>query len=148
VLLEPPPRDEHGRVVAHDHPGILARDGVIRRISEKQIITDKNGQRRISSKAFQGASDASNGMSVDLEASIVEAGLDPRIYVTTPRWIGSVRFEAGSLRHEGFRVGFHPLPENLHHGEVWGEFSGTQKRRLQQICEWLVPIDGVLVSSA
>jgi hypothetical protein len=102
VPLESPPRDESGNVIPHDHAGIGPSDGVIRGISENQIITDKNGQRRISSKAFQGSSETNSGMSVDLECSIAEAGLDPKVYVTTPRWIGSVRFEAGVLRSEGF----------------------------------------------
>ena len=84
-------------------------------------------------------------MSVDLEVSILEAGLNPKSYVTTPRWTGSVRFEAGALRNEGLRVGFNPLPENPHHGEVWGDFSQSRKRRLQQLCEWFVPIEGVFL---
>ena len=95
---------------------------------------------------FQGSSETNSGMSVDLECSIVEAGLDPKVYVTTPRWIGSVHFEAGVLRSEGFLVGFHPLPKNLHHGEVWGEFSKLKKRALQRLCAWFVPIEGVLTS--
>ncbi len=60
-------------------------------------------------------------MSVDLQQQIEEAGLDARTYVTTPRWVGSLRFEASALRDEGFLVGFDPLPENPHHGEVWGK---------------------------
>lgn len=145
--LEPPPRDASGNVIPHDHGGVAPGDGVIRRISDNQIVTDKNGQKRISSKAFQGSSDTNGGMSVDLECSILLAGLDPKVYVTTPRWIGSVRFEAGTIRSEGFLVGFHPLPENPHHGEVWGDFSRVKRRRLQRICVWLVPIQGVLSSS-
>jgi hypothetical protein len=123
VPLEPPPRDASNKVVPHDHTGIGPHDGVIRRISEKQIVTDKDGRKRLSSKAFQPSSSIDGGMSVDLEVSILEAGLNPKSYVTTPRWTGSVRFEAGALRNEGLRVGFNPLPENPHHGEVWGDFS-------------------------
>lgn len=144
--LEPPPRDASGNVVPHNHAGIGPSDGVIRRISGNQIIIDKNGQQRISSKTFQGSSDTNGGMSVDLECSILEAGFDPKAYVTTPRWIGSVRFEAGSLRAEGFLVGFHPIPQNPHHGEVWGEFTKMKKRRIQSLCVWFVPIEGVLTS--
>ena len=43
--LEPPPRDASNKVVPHDHTGIGPHDGVIRRISEKQIVTDKDGKR-------------------------------------------------------------------------------------------------------
>jgi hypothetical protein len=146
VPLEPPPLDASGCVVPHDHAGVGPSDGVIRRISNNQVVTDKSGQKRISSKAFQGSSEANGGMSVDLECSILGAGLDPKRYVTTPRWIGSVRFEAGALRSEGFLVGFHPLPENPHHGEVWGDFSRAKKRLIQGHCVWFVPIQGVLTS--
>jgi hypothetical protein len=146
VPLEPPPRDASGSIVPHNHAGVGPSDGVIRRISDNQIVTDKNGQKRISSKAFQGSSEPNGGMSVDLERSILEAGLDPKAYVTTPRWISSVRFEAGTLRSDGFLVGFHPIPENPHHGEVWGDFSKAKKRRLQALCGWFVVIEGVLTS--
>lgn len=146
--LEPPPRDRAGKVVPHDHTGVGPSDGVIRRISENQLVTDKNGQRRISSKAFQASSGPNAGMSVDLECSIIGAGLDVATYVTTPRWIGSVRFEAGALRQEGYQVGFDPIPENPHHGEVWGDFGRSRRRRLQQLCVWFVPIPGVLAESA
>jgi hypothetical protein len=82
-------------------------------------------------------------MSIDLERLIIEAKQDPRAYVTTPRWTGSVRFEAGALREEEFMVGFDPRPENPYHGEVWGKFTRAQQRRLQQLAVWFVAIPGV-----
>lgn len=84
-------------------------------------------------------------MSVDLQRQIEEAGLDAKAFVTTPRWTGSLRFEAGPLRDEGFMVGFSPMLDNPHHGEVWGAFSKAKQRRLREICHWFVPIDGVLI---
>jgi hypothetical protein len=144
VPLRPPPRDEHGIVVPHDNEGILAEDGVIRRVSERyHVVTDGRGGRRLSSMAFRASSDPNAGMSVDLESSIIEAGLDPKAYVTTPKWMGSVRLRAGDLRSKGFQVGYVPLPDNPHHGEVWGTFSRGKIRALQSIAEWYVPIDGV-----
>ena len=144
--LESPPRDASGNVIPHDHKDVGPSDGVIRRISETQLVTDKDGQRRISSKAFQASSGPNGGMSIDLERSIIEAGLDPKTYVTTPRWIGSVRFEAGALRAEGFKVGFDPIPENPHHGQVWGSFSRASKQRLQELSVWFVPIENVVTA--
>ncbi len=142
--LDPPPRDSAGTVVPHDHNGIAATDGVIRRISDRQIVTDRNtGARRLSSFAFKPSSEAHGGMSVDLQREIELAGLDARAYVSTPRWIGSVRFDAGSLRAEGFLVGYDPLPDNPFHGEVWGRFSSVDIKRLVELCEWFVPIPGV-----
>jgi hypothetical protein len=88
-------------------------------------------------------------MSVDIEPFIVAAGEDPKTYVTTPRWVGSVQFTAGALRGEGFKVGYDPLeetptePANPHHGEVWGDFTKGKQRRLLGMAEWFVPIPGV-----
>ncbi|MFD2184343.1 hypothetical protein [Rhodoplanes azumiensis] len=146
MTMNPPPRDDNGHVVPHDHDGIDASHGVIRRISELQIVTDKAGQRRISSLAFKPSGGSNGGMSVDLEESIRAAGLDPYGYVTTPRWTGSVKFVVGDLRNENFKVGFNPLPENPHHGEVWGDFGRAKQRRLQTLARWFVPIEGVIIA--
>ena len=107
--LDPPPRDDQGGVIPHDHAGITANDGIIRRISENQIVTDKTGARRISSVAFKKSTGPNEGMSVDLEALIIEAGIDPRRHVTNPHWTGSLRFTAGDLRAETFQIGDVPL---------------------------------------
>lgn len=144
--LAPPPHDERGNVVPHNHSGIAAEDGVIRRISEQQVVLDeKSGHRRISSMAFKASTGFNGGMSVDLEHSIRDAGLVPQNYVTTPRWVGSIRFQAGDLRVQDFQVGFDPLPDNPHHGEVWGDFSKSKRRRLREICTWFVPIVNVII---
>jgi hypothetical protein len=125
----------------------LPAHGVIRRVSAQLVITDaKTGGRRISSMTFKPSSGLNGGMSVDLQQSIEAAGMDARAYVTTPRWMGSLRFEAGALRAEGFMVGFDPLPDNPHHGEVWGKFSKAQQRRMAEIALWFVPIVGVAIS--
>lgn len=145
--LQPPPRDEQGDVVPHDNDGIAVSDGVIRRISDQQLVDDpKTGGRRISSIAYKASSGQNGGMSVDLQKLIEAAGYDPLAYVTSPRWMGSVRFEAGALRDEGFMIGSDPLPHNPYHGEVWGRFSKPQQRRLAEIAAWFVPIKGVVIS--
>lgn len=144
-MLSPPPRNIAGQVEPHDHSEILPNDGVIRRVSEQQIILDKDGQKRISTMAVSPSSVAQGGgLSVDLQREIEESGRDAVQFVTTPRWIGSVRFTAQQLRDEGFKVGFDPLPpENPFHGEVWGQFSTGKKKQLLRIAEWFVPIPEV-----
>lgn len=142
-----PPRNANGSVRPHDHHGITLCDGVIRRISEQQLVSDQStGRKRISSIAFKASSGPNGGMSVDLQRLIEEAGLDPRIFVTTPRWMGSVRFNVGSLRKEDFLVGYDPLPDNPYHGEVWDDFSKVKQRRLRELATWFVPIAGVDIS--
>lgn len=144
--LQPPPYDQHGEVIPHDHVGIRDNDGIIRRVSEQQVVEDrKTGGRRLSSMVFKSSSLANAGMSVDLQAQIEELGIDAQTYVTTPRWLASVRFEAGPLREEDYSVGFDPLEENPHHGEVWGTFSKSKQKRLLQLCEWFVEMEGVSI---
>ncbi len=152
-----PPRDKNGTVIPHDHPGIFPEHWVIRRVSELYLVSDpkKGDHLRISSMAFQPSSGANDGMSIDLQHEIEEAGLDPMEYVTTPTWIGSVCFLVEHLRTENFMVGSDPIeegspdvPENPYHGQVWGNFSRGKRRRLQQLCEWFVPIDGVALEAS
>ena len=145
--LSPPPRDATGEVIPHDHSGIAPAAVVIRRISEKQIVIDKFGHQRISSMAFTNSSDI-EGISIDFEALILEAKLDPKKHVTTPRWIGSVALAAQDLRDEDFRVGYDPLPDNAFHGQAWGKSDKKKAKRLQIKIRWYVPIPGVRTAPA
>lgn len=147
MSLLPPPRDEKGGVIPHDHIEICSNDGIIRRISEQQLIFDeKSGTRRISSLALKPSSGPNGGLSVDLQQQIEDAGLNAKSFVTTPRWMGSIRFEAGHLRAEGFLVGYDPIfPENPYHGEVWGNFTRSKQAQLFQLCQWFVPIENTLI---
>ena len=146
--LSPPPRDADGKVIPHDHPGIGSADGIIRRITEQYIVQEANGSKRLSTMAFGPSNGPNKGMSVDLQAQIVEAGLDCREHLntTTPQCIGAIRFEAGALRKVNLQIGFDPLKSNPHHGEVWGRFTGKMKGRiLPNIAAWFVEIAGVSI---
>ncbi|MCU6497950.1 hypothetical protein LPN04_09110 [Rugamonas sp. A1-17] len=138
--LSLPPRDDNGLVVPHDHPEILPEDGILRRISEQQLVHDaKTGGKRISSMVLKASTGTNGGLSVDLQRQIEEAGLDAREYITTPKWFGAIRFRADSLRDLGFQVGFDPLDTNPYHGEVWGNFRANQDA-LRRACTWFVTI--------
>lgn len=141
--LSKPPRNPQGEVVPHDHPEITATDGVIRRISEQWVTPGRDGSPRVSSMALTVSSGHDGGMSVDLERLIMEAGVDPRVHVTTPKHIASVRFEAGDLRAEDLIVGVDPLPENPHHGEVWGRIPPGKFKRLMRQAQWFVALPDV-----
>lgn len=151
-MIKAPPRDENGGVTPHDHEEILNSHEVIRRVSEKQLIIDSDGRKINSSIVFKASETGNRGMSVDLKNMIESAALDPKKYVTTPRWIGSILLKVSDLRRLGFIVGYDPLeiPEpNPYHGEVWGTFSkgenGT-RRKLQDLAVWFVEIDNVSIS--
>lgn len=141
--LTPPPLDGNDEVVPHDHEEILDEDGVLRRISEHHLTRDEDGSLRVSSMAFTPSSHGSKGLSVDLKNLIEEAGIDPIEHVTTPQWMGCLELRAGDFRSEGLWVGFHPLEGNPFHGEAWGTFSKSTKKRLLRVSSWLVEIEGV-----
>ena len=124
-MIKAPPRDDDGKVKPHDHVEILDAHEVIRKISDRQLVTDAGGRRINSSIVFKSSEIKNGGMSVDLKQLIEQKGLDVKEYVTTPRWIGSILLKVIDLRNLGFEVGYDPIesPEpNPFHGEVWGEF--------------------------
>jgi hypothetical protein len=103
----------------------------------------------LSSLAFKPSTSGANpGLSVDIEDWIRAANKDPKEFVTTPRWVGSVRFTAGALRQENCQVGWDPIekdgsmPGNPFHAEVWG-VDRAKQTRLQEIAVWYVPVAGV-----
>ena len=145
MLPTPPPLDPDGNVVPHNHSDIHNADGIIRRVSPQQVVPDPKsvGGRKLSSIVFNPSSSKNGGLSVDLKRPIVEDGIDPIAHVTSPRWIGSVILTAQDFRDETLMVGYHPIPDNAYHGEVWGNFSDGRKKRLLRIAQWFVAIPGV-----
>lgn len=86
-------------------------------------------------------------MSVDLQRLIVEARIEPRDFVTTPKWTGSVRWTADQVRALALLVGFDPTDDNPFHGQVWGAFTKAQRRSLQTSATWFVALPDVAISS-
>jgi hypothetical protein len=140
-------RNSEGWVESHDHPEIENDHGVIRRVSDYYVVDDPKvaGGKRISTGLMNASTTGSKGMSVDLQNRIESVGLDPYVFVTTPKWIGSVRFVAGGARELGFQVGLDPLDENYHHGEVWGGFTRGKQKALLRKCEWFVQLKDVVL---
>lgn len=140
----------------YDEEGICADGTIIRRINPTQhIIWDENRQRnRIASKAYNKSSGLTEGMSVDVEALMVGANVDPRAFVTTPVFTGAVSFPAGAIRALDLWVGYEPIedvpsiPDNPYHGEVWAKtakrsFSEAQKSGLANLARWYVELPDV-----
>jgi hypothetical protein len=152
LLPSPPPRDENGKVTPHDHPDILSDDGIIRRVDPDQhAVADPKSPtgKRLSSMLLK----QSGGVSVDLQRPIEEDGLDSRNFVTNPKYLGSVRFTAGNLRHSNFKVGYDPVgptetddPENPYHGLLWGRISSSAYKQLMQTASWFKEIEGISLS--
>ena len=146
--LSPPPRDANGVVVPHDHAEIANDSGVIRRISDYYLTPGPSGKRQVSTMALQQSKGVNGGMSVDLEQSILEAGIDVITHVTSPQFLGSIRFVASELRSEDLMVGYDPLPDNAHHGEVWGNLSKGKQRRLLKKAAWCVEISNAVIAAS
>ena len=143
VPLTLPQRDKNGNVIPHDHPEIESDDGIIRRISRHFIVEKHGGGKKLSTMTFKPSSEGSRGVSVDIERLICEAGLRPTEYVTSPKWMGSLRLSCGDVRGLGFQVGYEPMPDNHYHGSSWGNFGRSKCKLLLSKSRWFVELEGV-----
>ena len=143
-------------VVPYDEANIKEDDLIIRRVNPDQHVVwdENNAKRRISSKLYQKSSGQDAGMSVDIEALMLADHIDPKTFVTTPGFTGSVVFSAGDIRDLGLWVGYDPISANPgakgnpYHGEVWTaapskRFSNTQSSGLAKAAQWYVPLPDV-----
>jgi hypothetical protein len=144
--MKPPPLDEAGRVVPHDHADIGDDWIVIRRIHAGWLKESTDGAIGLSTASFTESSEPPRGMSVDLLNLIEEAGVDAKDFVTAmPNNPHAVSFRVGDLRALGLTVGYHPLeekppfPANPFHCEVWGIGNARgPKNELRKIAKWFV----------
>ena len=134
----------------YDEKRIGANDLIIRRINPDQHLVwdDNRNRKRISTKAYQRSSGEAGGMSVDIEALIVADRQDPKQFVTTPKFTGSVAFMANQIRELGLILGYDPIPDNPYHGQVWQKgtakrFTRTQQKGLLRAAQWYVRLEGV-----
>ena len=145
-IMKQPPRDTTTeQVIPHDHDEILNTDFVIRRISEiHHVVKDTDGNKRVSSMAFKPSSDENGSMSVDIEKLISNDGIDPKEFVTCPKYVGSVKILVGHLRKLNCIVGYDPIPiKNPYHGGVWGNRTRSIQKQIQADSEWYVQINDV-----
>jgi hypothetical protein len=144
--MKPPPLDEAGRVVPHDHEDIGDDWIVIRRIHSDWPKQVSDGAIGLSTASFTESSQPPKGMSVDILNLIEAAGIDARTHVTgLPNHPYAVSLRVGDLRALGLQVGYQPLeekppfPANPFHGAVWGiGNSRGPKNELRRIADWFV----------
>ncbi len=85
---------------------------------------------------------------------MINGGVDPTEYVTTPVFQGAVSFSAAEIRALELMVGYDPIkdkpeqPDNPYHGEVWRKaeakrFTSAQQKGLKDAARWYVEIEGV-----
>ena len=125
-MRSPPPRDQNGKIVPHNHREILDSHHVVRHILPQDLYSEPSGKVRVQSGAYSESSDG--GMSVDIIEWMVEDGLSELHYLTDPSQ-GAVKLSVASLRREGFLVGWDPDGGHPHHGAVWGIGNGSTRRR-------------------
>jgi hypothetical protein len=139
AMPKPPPRDQNGKIVPHDHADILDEHYVIRHTTPHDLSEDDGGI-RLTSGAF--SESEGGGMSVDIEDWMKADGLDPTHYVTDPTH-GAVRLKVGDLRRQNLKVGWDPDDAHPHHGSVWGIGNGSKrKRRVLEIATSLKRVEG------
>ena len=107
----------------------------------QQTVTDATGQRRLTTLAYKQSAGVNSGMSIDIEAAIRAAGVDPVLHVTSPRWLASIAFNVSEVRTQKLQVGYDPEEGNLFHGEVWGHTTRDQYKSLSRIATWFVPLE-------
>jgi hypothetical protein len=110
------------------------------------VFDPKVGGNKLSTMVLNPSSGPNGGLSVDLQKEIEEANIGVEQFVMNPPWIGAIRYEAGQFRDEDLKVGFDPLPENPYHGEVWGSFTRSKQKKLLELAEWFVQLDGVVLN--
>lgn len=143
----------------YDEHEIGNADVLIRRIDPNNHLAwdDDRQCKRISTKAFQASPKQQSGMSIDIEKLALNDGVDPREWVTTPKFRGSVFFKAELVRNLGLRVGYEPVEKNgeieanPYHGEVWGpmekpyKITKSEQKGIHEKVQWYVELEGVML---
>lgn len=146
------PRDGDGNVQPHNHPSLDGDARLIRRVHEDWVVPDGNtGGQRLSSAIFKHDPRQGRHLSFDSENCITAKGVDPAVYVTTPKWFGSLILSVSALRstdkaqkpEDEWRIGMIPVEGNDCHAGLWGKISEGQSKSLQRLSEWLVEIPDV-----
>lgn len=126
-----PPRDEHGKIVPHDHADIGDDCYLIRHISPYDLHPEEQtGIVRVASGAYSESNDG--GMSVDIECWMAAEGLDPCHYLSdlSER---ATRIRVGDLRLLGMEVGWDPDSGHKHHGAVWGIKNSSRRKKVWKV---------------
>lgn len=129
MKMQQPPRDENG-TIPHNHEEISSEDNLIRYLRPNVHVHLEDGMWRVSSAAFSPSSPTNHprsSISVDLEKSMKEAGLDLP-YRMQDDSFGLASIEAGRVREENLKVGWDPQTDNPHHCGVWGVGNNKSKR--------------------
>jgi hypothetical protein len=99
---QPPELGAHGDLLGNrDDPSISDDEYLIRRVDPVYHVVDDpkvQGGRRLSSSLYSASSGDGEGMSIDIQSSIEAAGLNAAEFVTSPKYLGSVRFFASVAR--------------------------------------------------
>ena len=138
-------------VTPYDDPSIADSNDLIRLIFAGHLVTGKHGNKRVSSKAFNPASEG-NGLSVYIKKLLDDDGKAIN-EVWGEKSLGCVVFTAGDARGLGLYVGKTPRPDNKYHGDAWlvdenGEakkFGRQLRQALKGKSNWLIPIPGVIL---
>lgn len=124
-----------------DDPTIEDQDELLRRIFPCWWVFDKNlGHLRPTSQAFKNHRDGSQ-MSVYLQKELEEHGLSPESVLTENEGFALASITAGLVRQ--CEQGVMRRPDiDLAHAEVFGEKTGSVRRKFAENAVWVVPPNG------
>ena len=95
--------------------------------------------------AFKASSYSNGGMSVDWLECLLKQEIDPKKFVSGPKFPCSMIFTAGDARAVGLSVGHSPIKGNECHVDIWNivgnravKFTSAQSAALVSSANWYV----------
>jgi hypothetical protein len=122
-----------------DDPSIKDEDKLWRRIPPRHVFKDENLQKtRPSSAAFE---DHPNGspMSVFVERLVREADSSEMEVMLGHEEYALVAITAGFCRKLNLKISLEPHPDTPGHAVVFGNKTGSVKRKLAMEAIWIIP---------
>ena len=120
-----------------DDPTIAPSAELLRRVHESQIVPDRNaGRMRVSTSAFDNSSDGSP-MSVSLLDELKARGLGPEAVLLG--YPALISITAGLARNCAQGVAREPTRDDPAHAVVFGEKTGSIKRKFAKQAKWVIP---------
>jgi hypothetical protein len=140
-MPSPPPREESGKIVPHNHPDIHDDHHVIRHIVPPHDLhpDPTTNVTRVSSGAY--SESGGGGMSVDILEWMIADGLYDLYYLSDDTE-GATSLRVGDLRDLGLMVGWDPDGGHPQHGAVWGIANSSKRRRIAKLAVTIKKADG------
>jgi hypothetical protein len=144
--LDRQPVDAEGVTLPHDHTALIDSDLLVRLVPAGWRVPASSGNWRLASQAFANSSDKYGGCSVLIAKLVEESGATIAEIVRSRGMLGAIAISVREVRSRGLQAGFDPLPDDPHHGQIWGKITrGTSNALLVQSA-WAVAIPDTVIT--